>query len=133
MVSSLSIFFAAAFYFYFKQYYQNLISARVQDAAERGVYLLKLKRKLMIFPVGAITIVVLYAISYTLMHLYPDTEIDVKSSRRIVDVAAVLLFVAVFMIDKMELDMRLKPKKRTTAPTDKNEPGIDIPEPEYGI
>ena len=130
MVSSLSIFFIVAFYFYFKQHYEKLIAVKIEDIAERESYLKKLKLKLMIFPAGAIAIVVLYAISYTLMHLYPDSDVDVKSLRRIVDAATVLMFAAVFVIDKRELDNRLRIKKKTELPIDKNEPGIDIPEPE---
>ncbi|MEO6521191.1 MAG: hypothetical protein ABIN91_05925 [Mucilaginibacter sp.] len=129
MVSSLSIFFIVAFYFYFKQHYEKLIAAKIDDIAERESYLKKLKMKLMIFPAGAVAIVVLYAISYTLMRLYPDSDVDVKSLRRIVDAAAVIMFAAVFMIDKRELDHRLRMKKKIEPLIDKNEPGIDIPEP----
>jgi hypothetical protein len=130
MVSSFSIFFIVAFYFYFKQHYEKLIAAKIEDFAERESYLKKLKLKLMIFPAGAVAIVVLYAISYTLMHLYPDSDVDVKSLRRVVDAVAVIMFAAVFLIDKRELDRRLRMKRRTEPPMDKNEPGIDIPEPE---
>jgi len=130
MVSSFCIFFIVAFYFYYKQHYEKLIVAKIEDIAERDIYLRKLKLKLMIFPAGAVAIVVLYAISYTLMHVYPDSDVDVKSLRRVVDAAAVIMFAAVFMLDKRELDQRLRVKKKHELPVDKDEPGIDIPESE---
>src|ERR1700712_98329 len=102
MVSSFSIFFIVAFYFYFKQHYTKLIAAKIEDETEKETWNKKLKRKLMIFPAAVVAFVVFYAISFTLMNLYPDTDVDVKSSRRVVDVVAALLFVAVFFIDKRE-------------------------------
>ena len=130
MVSSFSVFFIVAFYFYFKQHYTKLIAAKIDGSEEEDIWHKKLKRKLMIFPAGVVAIVLLYGISYTLMNLYPDTDVDVKSSRRVVDIVAVLMFVAVFFVDKLEIDKRLSFKKSTAPPLDKNEPGIDIPEPE---
>jgi len=130
MVSSFSIFFMVAFYFYFKQQYTLLIDAKIENITEKNSWLKKLNRKLMIFPAAVVAIVVLYAISFTLMNVYPDADVDVKSLRRIVDIIAVVMFIAVFFIDKREMDKRLNIKKSSLPRIDKNEPGIDIPEVE---
>lgn len=124
MVSSFSIFFIIAFYLYFKQYYEKLIHLKVTGIDEIAALKKKLTRKLMIFPAGIVAIVLLYAISFTLMNLYPDVD-NVKSSRRVVDVAATLLCMVVFFIDKRELDTRLS-AKQTQPVKDNNEPGIAI-------
>jgi hypothetical protein len=126
------VFFIVAFYFYFKQYYEKLIVAKIDHIPEQRIWKSKLKKKLLIFPAGIIAIFLLYAISYVLINRYPDVE-NVKSSRRAVDVVATVMCLAVFIFDKRELDKRLYTKKKAEQPLDKSEPGIDIPEPEDTI
>ncbi|RKR82555.1 hypothetical protein BDD43_2740 [Mucilaginibacter gracilis] len=127
MVSSFSIFFLAAFYFYFKQYYRKLIAAKTAGTNDGPALTVLLERKLMIFPAGIIAIALLYLFSFTLMNLYPDVD-NVKSSRRVVDIAAIILCTVIFFMDKRELDKKLSVKKPPVKPQDINEPGIDIPE-----
>jgi Na+/H+ antiporter NhaD/arsenite permease-like protein len=129
MVSSFSIFFIVAFYFYFKQYYEKHIAFKIKDEEEQKQWLKILKKKLMIFPAGMVAVVVLYGISFTLMYLYPEVE-NVKLSRRIVDAFTALICVGTFYIDKRVIDRRLNIKPPTIRPDDINEPGIDIPERE---
>ncbi|EHQ29945.1 hypothetical protein [Mucilaginibacter paludis] len=106
MISSLCIIFLIIFYVYFKQYYEKLIAAKLQMDDEKRIWTKKLNRILLTMPAGIIAIVILYAISFTLMSLYPEVE-NVKSSRRVVDVVAVLFCLALFFWDKKELDKKL--------------------------
>lgn len=129
MVSSFSIFFIIAFYFYFKQRYTKLIDAKIEDPGERVMLHKNLKRKLMILPAGAIAVIILYIISFLLMRAYPDVD-NVKESRRVVDAVAVVIVMVLFVFDKREIDERLNVKKPHLPPVDVNEPGIDIPENE---
>lgn len=110
MVSSLCVFFLVACYLFFKQHYQKLVDTQIEDTEQRKVWNTKLKRKLMILPFGIIAIFVLYAISYTLMKVYPDVD-NVKASRRVVDIVTALACFGIFFWDKRELDKKLGTQK----------------------
>ena len=106
MISSLSIFFLLACFLYFKQYYETLIDVKFDDVAIQKTWKKKLMRKLMVLLVGVGVIAVLYAVSFTLMRLYPDMD-NVKLSRRIVDLVATAVCIGLFFLDKRELDKEL--------------------------
>lgn len=106
MISSITVLFLLTCYLYFKQLYTKLIDSQVEDTAEKLAWAGKLKKKLIIFPIGAGIIVLLYIASYTTMKLAPDLE-NVKLIRRVADIAATGICAFLFYLDKRELDKRL--------------------------
>jgi hypothetical protein len=106
MISSITVLFLLTCYLYFKQLYTKLIDSQIENAGEKLIWARKLKKKLIVFPVGAGIIVLLYVASYTIMKLAPDLE-NVKLIRRVADIAATGICVFLFFLDKRELDKKL--------------------------
>src|ERR1700753_25762 len=103
MISSITVLFLCTCYLYFKQYYKKLIDNEITDTEEALVWNKKLKKKLIIFSLGVAILVVLYAISFTLIKLQPELE-NVKMIRRVGDIVATAACVFLFYLDKAELD-----------------------------
>jgi len=106
MISSITVLFLLTCYLYFKQLYAKLIDSQVESVDEKVIWTKKLKKKLIIFPLGAGIIVLLYIGSYTIMKLAPELE-NVKMIRRIADIAATGICAFLFYLDKRELDKKL--------------------------
>jgi hypothetical protein len=106
MISSITVIFLVTCYLYFKQYYKKLIDAQIEDTDQATLWNAKVKKKLIVFPLGAVIIVVLYITSFTIIRLMPDLE-NVKLYRRIADIAATGICVFLFYLDKRELDTKL--------------------------
>ncbi len=93
-------------YVYFKQYYNQLISDRIQSIEQRKLLNDFLTKKLIIFPLGVVIVVILYACSFTIIHLAPAIE-NVKLIRRIADLVTVMICAVLFYLDKLDLDKRI--------------------------
>jgi len=106
MISSITILFLLTCYVYFKQFYTKLIESEIEDAGEKLVWMAKLKKKLIVFFVGAGIIVILYITSFTIMKIDPELE-NVKLIRRIADLVATGICAVLFYLDKAELDKKL--------------------------
>ncbi|OCX54136.1 hypothetical protein BEL04_07665 [Mucilaginibacter sp. PPCGB 2223] len=106
MISSITVLFLLTCYLYFKQFYGKLIDSQIEDAAEKQLWAGKLKKKLIVFFVGAGIIVILYATSFTIMKINPELE-NVKLIRRIADLVATGICAVLFYLDKAELDKKL--------------------------
>jgi hypothetical protein len=106
-------------YVYFKQYYTNLINTRVEGAEQKKIWTDLLTKKLIIFPLGVIIVVILYMCSFTIIHLAPTIE-NVKLIRRIADIATVMICAIFFYLDKLQLDKNLnKLLPPPTPPSDR--------------
>jgi hypothetical protein len=108
-------------YVYFKQYYTNLIATRVEGDEQRKIWTDLLTKKLIIFPLGVIIVVILYMCSFTIIHLAPNIE-NVKLIRRIADIATILICAVLFYLDKLDFDKKLA--KLTTPPSSPNNESI---------
>ncbi len=106
MISSVSCVFMITCYAYFKQYYEKLIAAQIHDETLRKNWAVLLKKKLIIFPLGVVIVVILYACSFTIIRLAPTIE-NVKLIRRICDLATVAICAVLFYLDKLDLDKKL--------------------------
>lgn len=106
MISSITVLFLLTCYVYFKQFYTKLIESEIEDAGEKLIWAAKLKKKLVVFFVGAGIIVVLYIISFTIMRINPELD-NVKMIRRIADLVATIICAVLFYLDKRELDKKL--------------------------
>jgi len=106
MISSITVLFLLTCYVYFKQLYTKLINSEIESTDEKLIWAKKLRKKLIIFLVGAGIIVLLYLASYTIIKLAPDLE-NVKMIRRVADIAATGMCVFLFYLDKRELDKKL--------------------------
>jgi hypothetical protein len=104
-------------YVYFKQYYNTLIEKQVQSVEQRRVLNDFLTRKLIIFPLGVVIVVILYACSFTIIHLAPAIE-NVKLIRRIADFATIMICAVLFYLDKLDLDKKLT---KISIPTERTE------------
>ncbi len=110
MISTITTLFLITCYLYFKQFYGKLIDSTIENKEEAAVWTAKVKKKLTVFIVGVVIIVVLYVASFTIIKLMPDLE-NVKLYRRITDLAATGICVLLFYLDKRELDDKLIVKK----------------------
>lgn len=106
MVSSITVLFLATCYIYFKQYYKKLIDTHIAEPEEVIVWDKKLKKKILVFPIGVAILVILYVISFTLIKFAPELE-NVKLIRRIADIVTTVICLFLFYLDKAELDKKL--------------------------
>ena len=106
MISSITVLFLCTCFMFFKQHYTKLINEQVEATDEKLVWATKLKKKLFIFLLGAGVIVLLYATSFTLNKVAPTLE-NVKTIRRIADIAVTVICAFLFYLDKAELDKKL--------------------------
>ncbi|MBW4889658.1 hypothetical protein KXQ82_08020 [Mucilaginibacter sp. HMF5004] len=115
MISSVSSVFMITCYVYFKQFYKNLIDNNIEGAEQRKIWTDLLTKKLIIFPLGVVIVVILYIFSFTIIHLAPNVE-NVKLIRRIADLVTVLICAVLFYLDKIELDKKLAKYIADNAP-----------------
>ena len=115
MISSVSCVFMITCYVYFKQYYKNLIDTTIENDEQRKAWTDMLTKKLIIFPLGVVIVVILYMCSFTIIRLAPSLE-NVKLIRRIADIVTVMICAVLFYLDKLDMDKKLA--KLTPPPTD---------------